>query len=195
MAEDKEVSSAKIKSIDGVTVSASVLGDLIGVTDRRVRQLAEEGVLVRATNGRYILAESIKSYITTLKVQSDINNSQDENELDLDKEKALHEKIKRQQAELKLALMKGEVHKAQDVRKVMTDMLASFKARILNLPSKISPVLVARNDAGFIKDTLMKEVIESLNELRDYDAREFYGDEYIDFEEVDDEETNSKDSV
>lgn len=183
MANENDVTTAKLKSIDGVTVSASVLGDLLGVTDRRVRQLADEGIFLKVSNGRYILADSIKSYITMLKVQNDINNSEDGDGIDLEKEKAIHERIKRQQSELKLALMKGEMHKSDNVKKVMIDMLTSFRTRILNLPSKVAPMLVARNEAGFIKDMLMKEVVEVLNELKDYDPKEFYGDEYIDFEE------------
>lgn len=78
--------------------------------------------------------------------------------------------------------MKGELHKAEDVKTVMTDMLASFKTRLMNIPSKTAPILENR-DAMYIKDRLTKEVLEVLNELKDYNPKDFYSDEYIAGEE------------
>lgn len=174
---------AKIEDISSVTVSASVLGDLLGVTDRRVRQLAEEGIFIRVSKGRYSLPESIKNYITTLKMQNDILTSGQEEGIDLELEKAIHERIKRHQSEIKLALMKGEVHRSDDVEQVMTDMLTSFRTRLLNIPSKVAPMLVARNEAGHIRDMLTNEMVEVLEELKDYDPTKFYGEDYIDYDE------------
>lgn len=78
--------------------------------------------------------------------------------------------------------MKGELHKAADVEKVMTDMLSAFKTRVLNVPSKVAPILEDR-DAGYIKDRLTSEITEVLNELKDYDPKAFYSDEYVEGEE------------
>lgn len=175
--------TAKVESIDRLTVSASVLADLLGVTERRVRQLAEEGIFTRESKGRYNLPESIKTYINMLKMESDIVNSGQANGLDLDSEKAIHERVKRNQAEIKLALMKGEVHKADDVKRVMVDMLTSFRTRFLNIPAKVAPLLVNKKDAGHIREILTSEVVEVLHELKEYNPAEFYGREYIDYDE------------
>lgn len=40
-----ETESAKITNVDSLTVSAAVLGDIFGVSDRRIRQMAEEGII------------------------------------------------------------------------------------------------------------------------------------------------------
>lgn len=173
------INSAKVTNIDSITVSATVLGDLFGVTDRRIRQMAEEGTVARAAKGRYKLADSIKSYLLTLKFKED-NFDEDlaDSELNYDDEKARHEKVKRQISELKFRTMKGELHRAEDVKTVMTDMLASFKTRLMSIPSKTAPVLENR-DTAYIKDHLTKEVLEVLNELKDYNPKDFYSDEYI----------------
>ena len=105
-------------------------------------------------------------------------------EINIEEEKALHERVKRHISELRLQTMKGELHKAEDVEKVMTDMLTSFKTRVMNIPSKVAPVLESR-DAGFIKDRLTAEVTEALNELKDYDPKAFYSDEYVEGEDDD----------
>lgn len=180
---EKNNQSLKTTDISGVTVSAQVLGQIIGVTDRRIRQLAEENILIRVSKGRYNLLDSIKNYILTLKVamESDMNENPD-GELNLEEEKALHERIKRHISELKLQTMTGELHKSSDVERVMTDMLVSVKTKLLAMPSKLAPILVSRNDIGYIKEVLNKEVLEALNELKDYDPKDFYSDEYVDTE-------------
>lgn len=179
----QETESAKVTDIDSLTVSAAVLGNIFGVTDRRIRQMAEEGIIVRAAKGRYNLVDSLKNYILSLKLAVDSNDSDNpDGELNFEEEKALHERVKRHISEMKLQTMKGELHKADDVRHVMTDMLSSFKTRMMNIPAKVAPVLEDR-DAGYIKERLTSEVTEALNELKDYNPADFYSDEYVEGEE------------
>lgn len=183
MAADTE----KIQDIESLTVSASVLGKIIGVTDRRVRSLAQEGIFVKASQGRYKLQESLHNYILNLRVANDASKATStdlEDTLDIDTEKAKHERVKRHMSELKYALMKGEVHKANDVERVMTDMLVNFKSKLLAVPSKLTPQLVNR-DKAYIEELLSDEMKEVLSELSEYNASDFYGEEYID---ADDEE-------
>ena len=179
----QETESAKVTDIDSLTVSAAVLGNIFGVTDRRIRQMAEEGIIVRAAKGRYNLVDSLKNYILSLKLAVDSNDSDNPGgELNFEEEKALHERVKRHISEMKLQTMKGELHKADDVRHVMTDMLSSFKTRMMNIPAKVAPVLEDR-DAGYIKERLTSEVTEALNELKDYNPADFYSDEYVEGED------------
>lgn len=179
----QETESAKVTDIDSLTVSAAVLGNIFGVTDRRIRQMAEEGIIVRAAKGRYNLVDSLKNYILSLKLAVDSNDSDNpDGELNFEEEKALHERVKRHISEMKLQTMKGELHKADDVRHVMTDMLSSFKTRMMNIPAKVAPVLEDR-DAGYIKERLTSEVAEALNELKDYNPADFYSDEYVEGED------------
>ncbi len=177
--------SIKVINIDSTTVSAAVLGDMFGVTDRRIRQMAEEGIVVRAAKGRYKLVDSVKNYLLTMKLAAEgVGVEFADGEISFEEEKGLHERVKRHISEMKLQIMKGELHRARDVEVVMTDMLVSFKTRMMNIPSKVAPILENR-DAVFIKDRLTKEINEALNELKDYDARSFYSDEYVDDGEED----------
>lgn len=179
----QETESAKVTDIDSLTVSAAVLGNIFGVTDRRIRQMAEEGIIVRAAKGRYNLVDSLKNYILSLKLAVDSNDGDNpDGELNFEEEKALHERVKRHISEMKLQTMKGELHKADDVRHVMTDMLSSFKTRMMNIPAKVAPVLEDR-DAGYIKERLTSEITEALNELKDYNPADFYSDEYVEGED------------
>ena len=97
----QETESAKVTDIDSLTVSAAVLGNIFGVTDRRIRQMAEEGIIVRAAKGRYNLVDSLKNYILSLKLAVDSNDSDNpDGELNFEEEKALHERVKRHISEM-----------------------------------------------------------------------------------------------
>ena len=59
----------KIDDISTVTVSSKVLAEIISVGDRQIRNLANEGILVRNTHGRYLLMKSLKKLLSlTLKI-------------------------------------------------------------------------------------------------------------------------------
>lgn len=183
----------KIDSIESVVVSSTVLANLFSLTTRRIRMLENEGVIEKTGRGRYKLTENIKKYITYLKASQELREEgQSENKIDYDLEHALLERRKREKLDLEIAAMKGTMHKSEDVEKVMNDMLANFRSKILAIPSKTSPRLIAREDIGEIQDILQMEMLEALNELSNYDPTKFYSEEYIDADDADYEEEDGQ---
>ena len=69
-------------------------------------------------------------------------------------------------------------------------MLVAFKNKIMSINSKVAPILENR-EVAFIKERLTKEVIEALNELKDYDPKAFYSDEYVEESEGEYEQENN----
>ena len=174
----------KIMDIGAVTVNSATLESIIGVSDRMIRYLAEEQVIVRASKGRYKLMDSLTNYILNLKVQMEADGiGPQEGDISLEEEKAIHERVKRHISELKLQTMKGDLHKSADVERVMTDMLISVKTKLLSMPAKLAPMLVERSDIEYIRTAINREVLEMLNELKDYNPKNFYSDEYVGDEE------------
>lgn len=180
--------SAKIDDIGSTVVSAKVLSKLFSLTERRIRDLAQEGILVReTTKGRYNLERSVQNYILHLKTNKNIENMTTNKELDLEEEKAIHEKVKREKAEIELKIMKGEVHLSEDVESVLSTMLANFRSKILAMPSKIAPTIVSQNDVKYIRDRIKVECIEVLEELKDYDPSVFYNEKYVEDDEIEED--------
>lgn len=178
--------TTNITEIERVTVSAEVLKKiLLFKDDSRVRQLASEGIFIRASKGRYLLLESIQNYIKTLKIQKDIQTTEQNSDVNYEVERAKLEQVKRMQAELKLALMKGDLHESKDVEAVMTDMLARIRSRFLHMPTKLAPLL-AEKDTEKIKKMLSDEIRDILEELKEYDPKDFQSDEFVELEEFDD---------
>lgn len=173
----------KVESVESVVVTSSVLADIFQLTDRRVRQLAEEGILSKVSRGRYSLVESVRNYVIHLKTNNDLKEDTKDKEIDYDMEHALLERAKREKVELELAAMRGQMHYSEDVERVMNDMLSNFRSKLLALPTRAAPMLIARNDIGDIQELLYKEVLEVLKELSNYDPEEFYNEKYIEIED------------
>lgn len=127
----KIVDTRKVDDISMVTVSSKVLAEIIGVGERQIRNLAEEGILVRNSHGKYLLLKSVKNYITNLKIAKageKVASDFDGTELDWEQEKARHEHLKSMITEINLQLIKGQVHRSQDVGSVITDMFTKFRS-------------------------------------------------------------------
>ncbi|WP_207559092.1 hypothetical protein [Geobacillus thermoleovorans] len=153
-----------------IEVSTSELAEIFGLSDRRIRQLEKEEALVKISRGKYDLKASVQRYIAFIKEQAE----KTEEELDLTKEKTLLTRANRQKVELELQIMRGELHRSEDVRRVMNNMLSAFRARVLAIPSKTAPRLLAQTDLAVVQDIIKKEVYEALQELSEYDPHVFY---------------------
>lgn len=169
----------KTEDIKTMVVSSKTLETLFGVSDRTIRYLAEEGIVERDSHGKYKFMTSVKSYITALKIAGDKKTVEVDGEtLDLDAEKAIHERLKRQITEIKLQLIQGKVHKAEDIEAVMTDMLLRFKSKLEGMPSKLARKLEGENKVD-IQRILEEEIRDALTELSEYSPAMFYSDEHI----------------
>lgn len=170
------------EDFETLLVSSKVLETLFGVKDRTIRDMADKGIVKRDSHGRYLFWNSTKNYITAIKVVNAEKNSStaesEETGLDLDEEKARHERLKRQITEIKLQLIKGQVHKAEDVEAVMTDMFARFKSKVTALPSKLAKKLEGKSRTE-IQRILKIDIDNALVELADYNPADFYSDEHI----------------
>lgn len=169
--------------MDNINASTAVIANMFGLTTRRIRQLVEDGVIDRVSNGNFKLEETVKQYILHLKLNANATAQLSESEADYNKENALHERAKRKKAELELALMQGSVHKGEDVETVMIDMLSRIKSKLMSIPSKMAPILGEEIDINKIQELLTDEIYMTLEELSEYSPELFRGDEYIELED------------
>lgn len=173
----------RVDGIENLTVTSAQLCDICGLTGQRIRQYAEEGTMKRVAHGRYELIPSVRAYIQSLKLQSKTKRREDLNLPDnvqhIDTERAIHEHIKIEMSKIRLALMEGKVHKADDVERVVTDMLLRMKSKLEGIPSQVAPTLEGKKKAQ-IKSLLDIEIAKALDELSEYNAEDYRSDDYID---------------
>ena len=165
--------------IDATIVNSIILGNCWGITDRRVRQLREEGIISEVARGKYDLIKSTRQYCEYLRQQANASKDGKESKLNFDTEKALHEKVKREKAELQFKVMKGELHRSEDVESVMTDMITRAKTKLLGIPPKVSPMVLGYKDISKVQLIIQNHIEEALNELADYDPQLFINDDVL----------------
>lgn len=163
--------TAKTK-VNNSVVNTKAISKMFNLTERRVRQLVEEGVIARVGHGRFDLVDTVSRYITFLKLASE---GIDENDVaeSLEYEKWLHEKAKREKAEIELAHIKNEMHRSEDVEKVMNHMVMAFRQKMLSLPTKVALMLVNRDEPKYIENIIELNINEALQELSDYEPSMF----------------------
>ena len=176
--DTKNTSKLKItRSINAVTTTQTQMARALKVSQQRVSQMAKDGTLHVDETGALLLVEGLRHYFGGRFADAE------EGAIDFDKERALHEKAKREIAELQLMKMKKQAYSARTVEYVMTEMLSNLRTQLLGLPSKLAPLLEGKTKEE-IYTSMTKEIEEKLSELSAYSPDLF--DE--DVEEEDDDE-------
>lgn len=175
-------------------VSSPELAELFGVTDRYIRMLAKDEIVKKSgTRGKYLLAESIKSFIAFLRESSSVDVDLKEVKLKKETEKIAKDiELKA----IKISELKNELHSADIVRKVMTTMLRNLKGKLLAVPNKIAPLVVGCDNLGDIQDIVLSSIEDVLLELSDYTPELFKNKNIIiENEEVEDEKSKGKGGI
>ncbi|WP_321834058.1 DNA-packaging protein [Clostridium butyricum] len=168
-----------------MNVNQKELASILGITSRRVRQLREEGFFSFVENGKkYSLERCVQEYIE-YKVKAETNMG---TSIDVEKEKAEHEQIKKNISKLKLRKLKKELHEASDVELFLSEMLINFRNRLLSIPSKVAVQVLGEQDINRIIEILQNEMNETLEELSEYNPEKVNRNENYDYEEDYDEE-------
>ena len=131
------------------------------LTERRVRQLRDEGVISEKQPGLYDLQATVTKYITFLR-----NGS---GKINLNDERAGLTRAKREAAEMENKLRMGELHRTQDIEAGLKTVFLNIRGRFLALPAKLSPTLASMGgNQTAIFDELKQAIDEALEELSDY---------------------------
>jgi len=142
-----------------------VIAQILEISDKRVKQLTDDGTIEEFSPGHYKLLPAVQGYIRYL--QSQI--SDDDHASNYNVEKARLTRLTREDAELDLQLKRNELHRSADVEFIMTNMLVAFKAKLETLPHKIIPTISTipdnRDKTEYLLEVLSAAIEEALNEL------------------------------
>lgn len=154
--------------------SSAIIGRLFGVTDRRVQQLAKEGVIpvVSSRPYKFDLLPTVQAYIKYLsdkangKEQKTADTVQAENdklraEADLKQSKA---KI----AEMQLKELEGKMHRSEDVEAVVNDLVYAIRGMIMALPGRLAMDVTKAANPNEASALIRAECCQILNELSEY---------------------------
>ena len=137
-----------------------VVADWLALTPKRVKQLRDEGVLIEKSPGLYDLRASVLRYVNYIRTG---------NRADLNGERALLTKAKREAADMENDVRRGTLHSSEDIEKGIKTMCLNIRSRFLTLPAKPAPKLAEMNgNQAAIFDELNKAMKEALEGLSNY---------------------------
>jgi phage terminase Nu1 subunit (DNA packaging protein) len=144
-------------------VSNKVLSEILGVSGRTVRDLADKGVLVKSSHGKYEVLPSIHAYIK-YKINLAVE-SLSKGDVDYLEARRRNELAKAQLAELDLAEKEGELIQVSTVENEAFTAGKKVKDGLCNIPDRISPLLAAESDKNKIYRMLTSEINQVLEVL------------------------------
>ena len=143
----------------GANYGTKTIAQMFGISDRRVRQLVEMGVLTQTARGRFELIPTVKAFCDYLRERIDNPGDGDENH----KERLI--KARADLAEMEADRVKGETVDVEAVTQAWVDATSRFRAKMLALPHKAAPLVAVEDDADACHHLIEAQVHEALEEL------------------------------
>lgn len=196
----------KIQKITPKTeVSPTELACVLGITARRIRQLAEDGLFEKSGAGKYNLSESVKAYIESIKTRQPTKEEEQLEKVrriaettyrkrkadraDYETESA---KLDNESKRLKLETLKGNLIPEEVVRAFNDEFFVSVKNQFLALPGRLAVDVSSCGSAAEAAELIKKEAYAALEELSEweYKKEKFLAkmDEYDQANEVENDE-------
>lgn len=143
------------------TYSLSIIAKLLMLTERRVNQLTQEGVIPKVERGKYDLVASVQGYIRYLKERSLGSGLADD---EYEHKKRLL-KARADLAEMEAAQLSSQLIRAEVAEKVWVDVCARFRQKALSVPPKAAPLVAVETDASICYEIIESFLYEALAEL------------------------------
>ena len=143
------------------------LAMLLGLTTRRVNQLAEDGVMVRLGHGEFDGPASIQAFVAQA-----ANRVKDKDaQIDKEREEA---RLKKEQAdhwELKNARLRNELLPIDEVVRVWSEQISYVKSGMLSVVPRVRQrISLSNEDAEFIDQEIRKAMTKLADGVDIYDA-------------------------
>lgn len=136
---------------------------LIGISERRFRELLDEGVLQRRPAGQYEFDVVVPTYCAHLREIAAGRGGQDA-QAKRAVDDARRAKVLADRAEVEFAQLKGELVPTDQIADAVHAAVQIFRTRMLALPSSLSARIGAR-DPGEAEKMIREQVIEALEDL------------------------------
>ena len=151
---------AEAKITDDTTVSTTELARILGLSARRVQQMAQDGTVPPASRGRFRLADSVQRYITFI-----TGNKLSEEEQQTEKARRMAEvsikAAKATVAKLEASELKGKMHRSEDVMAITEEMANTMRSLLLALPGRLA-VDVSNARSAAEASVIIKESVHAI---------------------------------
>jgi len=136
---------------------------LFNLTERRIQQLASEGIIPKSERGKYDLVECVRGYIKFLQ---DRAFGKELSALDSHTERTRLLKAQADIAELECEQMRGTLIDCEVIQEHWCMQDGAMKTKIMGLPTKVAHVVQNATTMVEIENAINRECVEALQELR-----------------------------
>ena len=153
---------------------SGIIATLFGVTERRVQQLAKDGIIQAAQKRPYKfdLLPTVQAYIKYLsnKAYGKEEKSTDTVQAEADKLRAEADlkQSKAKIAEMQLNELEGKMHRSEDVEAMTNDLVYTIRSMIMALPGRLAMDVMQVASASEASALIRTECNKVLNELSGY---------------------------
>jgi len=149
------------------TQPVAVIARLLDLTERRVQQLARDGVIPPSVKsgperGRYDLVGAVRGYVRYLR---EVATRSQTGVVDFGAERARLVKAKADLAEMDAGARRGDLLPAAEVEEAWIAVLARLRARLLVLPDRIAPLVHEETTIAGAREQIRDAIAEALAEL------------------------------
>jgi len=155
------------------TMTTDEVAKFLGVTTARVSQLKRDGVIAPLPSGSRKEGDFYKPLETFIKAArhyrelSDSRNSRETEEMKKAKERRLMAKARKE--ELELSGIEGDMHKAEDIERVMGAVLTRLRINLLAIPKGVAPQIREMKDTNVIAEKIYERISRALQETVNLD--------------------------
>ena len=150
--------------MDLPTYPVTTIAKILNLTERRIQQLSQEGVIPKNERGRYDLENSIRGYVQYLQ---DRASGQSLESVDYHKERARLTKLQADEKSLLLEQLRGKLLTVEDVSETWVEMITNARAKLLSLPNKMAGQVTGLQEMAEVEALLKTTIYEALTELAD----------------------------
>ena len=139
------------------------IADCLNLTERRVRELRDEGVLTEERPGIFNLKTVVRQYVAYKTGGTKDDQSR------LAAARADREETRGKIEKMKMEEAKGNLHRTEDIENGLKTAFANFKDRLEAIPTKNADTMAQLTDPADASDILRKAIQEALVELSNPD--------------------------
>lgn len=152
--------------------NTAYMADLFGLGERRVEQLAKEGIITgnKTDSGyRFDLIPAVRQYIEYLSKRANGRNQKNgKTEEERLKAEADLKRSKADMAKLQLKELQGKMHRSEDVEAITMDLVYTIRGMIIALPGRLAVDAAAAQTAPEASEVIRRECFAVLEELSNY---------------------------
>jgi hypothetical protein len=145
-----------IPALDGVTLNSTALATLLGISRRRVQQLAQDSIIPAPTGYQYDVTESVLGYITFLQKAVEMQGSGSSNEA-LKAARVALLKSQKRAADLAYQEKAGKLLPIDDVEALILEATAAYVGQRRSMGSRLAGELAGMSDPKTILAVLNQE--------------------------------------